>query len=41
MFTGLIEEIGKIKSISDTNVTIEAIFAKELKIGDSIAVNGS
>ncbi len=45
MFTGIIEEIGKIKSISmgssSAVLTIEASKVLEnTKIGDSIAVNG-
>ena len=41
MFTGIIEETGKILSITDKIVVIEAdIVLKNTKIGDSIAVNG-
>lgn len=41
MFTGLIEEIGKIKEIRTNLVIVECSFAKELKIGNSVAVNGT
>ncbi|MEK4175579.1 riboflavin synthase [Aeribacillus sp. FSL K6-1305] len=45
MFTGIIEEIGEIKSVKGTNqAVILEIYAKnilqDVKIGDSIAVNG-
>ncbi|MCH1624809.1 riboflavin synthase [Fredinandcohnia quinoae] len=45
MFTGIIEEIGKIKSMSGSTDSIEmSITAKEIlkdvRLGDSIAVNG-
>ena len=41
MFTGIIEETGKILSITDKIVVIEAdTVLKNTKIGDSIAVNG-
>ena len=41
MFTGIIEETGKILSITNKIVVIEAdIVLKNTKIGDSIAVNG-
>ena len=41
MFTGIIEEIGSIKSINSNFISIEAnkIF-DDIKLGDSIAVNG-
>ncbi len=41
MFTGIIEETGKILTITEKIVVIEAdIVLKDTKIGDSIAVNG-
>ena len=44
MFTGIIEELAKIKNIEESkdfyNVDIFSSFSNELKIGDSIAVNG-
>lgn len=42
MFTGIIEEIGIVKSIKGKVITIEAnkIF-DDLKLGDSVAVNGT
>ncbi len=45
MFTGLIEELGKVVSLSEENgtrriVVSSAQLVKELKTGDSIAVNG-
>lgn len=42
MFTGIIEEIGTVKSIKSKAITIEAdkIFG-DLKLGDSVAVNGT
>ena len=41
MFTGIIEEIGKIQTITQNSITIQAkIVLEETKIGDSIAVNG-
>lgn len=41
MFTGIIEETGKIKSLDTNSVTIYADkVLKDVKIGDSIAVNG-
>lgn len=45
MFTGLIEELGTVKEIrflnQGANLTVSAKLAPELKIGDSIAVNGA
>ena len=45
MFTGIIEDLGKVKSIVKTQrgatFEIEALFADQLKIGDSVAVNGA
>ena len=45
MFTGIIEELGKIRSVSTVGVSgILSVHAKKVlegtKIGDSIAVNG-
>lgn len=42
MFTGIIEEIGTVKSIKSKAITIKAdkIF-EDLKLGDSVAVNGT
>lgn len=41
MFTGIIEEIGTVKSISTDKITINCSkVLKESKLGDSIAVNG-
>lgn len=42
MFTGIIEEIGIVKSIKSKVITIEAnkIF-EDLKLGDSVSVNGT
>lgn len=41
MFTGIVEEVGQIKSITDTSVVIEcAKVLDEVKHGDSVAVNG-
>lgn len=44
MFTGIIESLGKIKNIqtkaSNGIFTIQADFASEVKVGDSIAVDG-
>ena len=45
MFTGIIEEIGKVKSITKVGNTLRLVIAaktvtKDVKLGDSIAVNG-
>ena len=41
MFTGIIEEIGKIISVTDKKIKIQAsVVLCDTKIGDSIAVNG-
>ena len=41
MFTGIIEEIGKIRNITKNNIEISAsTVLNETKIGDSISVNG-
>lgn len=41
MFTGIIEELGKIQRITSGKITIECkIILENTKIGDSIAVNG-
>lgn len=41
MFTGLIEDIGTITSINSNSISISCKFAKELKLGDSVCVNGA
>ena len=40
MFTGLIEEIGTITNLNNSEISVKCNFANELKIGDSICVNG-
>lgn len=41
MFTGIIEEVGKIKQVNPTSLEIEAkTVLEDTKIGDSISVNG-
>lgn len=45
MFTGLIEEVGRIQNVTDNNGTKRIAVAaaqttRELKVGDSVAVNG-
>lgn len=41
MFTGIIEEIGRVKERSQRSITIQAAgIVSDLKIGDSVAVNG-
>lgn len=41
MFTGIVEELGKVTAITDKNISISAKTVLEgTKIGDSIAVNG-
>lgn len=41
MFTGIIEELGKIQNITSNKITIDCnSVIKDTKIGDSIAVNG-
>ena len=41
MFTGIIEEIGKVQSITQNKLSIECNTVLEgVKLGDSIAVNG-
>ena len=42
MFTGIVEEVGAVVSISDNGMTVRAekVMA-DLKLGDSIAVNGA
>lgn len=39
MFTGIIEDVGMVKSISDSKISISTKL-NDIKIGDSIAVNG-
>ncbi len=40
MFTGIIEDIGKVTNITDSQIEIETCL-DDIKIGDSIAVNGA
>ena len=41
MFTGVIEEVGTVKAITNSKIGIEAgIVTEDAKLGDSIAVNG-
>ena len=40
MFTGIIEDIGKVINITDSQIEIETCL-DDIKIGDSIAVNGA
>ncbi|MDR2772765.1 MAG: riboflavin synthase [Elusimicrobiota bacterium] len=39
MFTGIIEDVGTIKSLSNSQISIETALP-DIKIGDSVAVNG-
>ena len=42
MFTGIVEEVGSVVRISENGMTIQAATVLEdLKIGDSVAVNGA
>lgn len=42
MFTGIVEEVGSVVSISDNGMTVRADkVMSDLKLGDSIAVNGA
>ena len=42
MFTGIVEEVGIIAKISDTAMTVQSsTITEDLKLGDSIAVNGT
>ena len=42
MFTGIVEEVGVVAKISDNAMTVRASkVTEELKLGDSIAVNGA
>ena len=41
MFTGLIESIGSITNLSSNRASIKANFTQQLKIGDSVCVNGT
>jgi len=42
MFTGIVEEIGVIKSITDRQLTVGAkVVLRDTKLGDSISVNGA
>ncbi len=40
MFTGIVESLGKILSLKSDSMQVEASFAGELSLGDSVAVNG-
>lgn len=41
MFTGIIEELGKVQTVTDNKICIEAkTVLEDAKLGDSIAVNG-
>ena len=41
MFTGIIEELGKVQTITKNKITVLAkIVTEDVKLGDSIAVNG-
>ena len=42
MFTGIVEEVGVVAKISDNGMTVRATqVTEDLKLGDSIAVNGA
>lgn len=40
MFTGIIEEVGKVRSASQQGFWLDVSFAKELKLGQSVACDG-
>lgn len=40
MFTGIIEKVGKVRSITSQGMWIDVSFARELKPGQSVACNG-
>ena len=44
MFTGIVEELAKVKSVKDSKdfytVEILSTFSSKIKVGDSIAING-
>src|SRR5690606_5770975 len=40
MFTGIIEEIGTVRSVSQQGFWLEVSFAKQLELGQSVACNG-
>jgi len=40
MFTGLVQELGRVVDVSGSRITVEAGLATELAEGDSVAVNG-
>lgn len=40
MFTGIIESLGKVKHLTDTEAVLQASFAKELELGQSVACDG-
>ena len=42
MFTGIVEEVGKVKATNPSHIVVEASLTLEgLKIGDSVCVNGT
>lgn len=41
MFTGIIESKGRIRSVEDRRIVIEAPFSEELRIDESVSVNGT
>lgn len=40
MFTGIIEEVGKVREVTPQGMWIDSSFAKELKLGQSVACDG-
>jgi len=40
MFTGIIEEVGKVRHVTPQGMWIDCTFAKELKLGQSVACDG-
>jgi riboflavin synthase len=40
VFTGLVQELGRVAAVGDARVTVEAEVAAELSEGDSVMVNG-
>jgi riboflavin synthase len=40
MFTGIIEEIGKVRELTSQGMWIDVTFSKELKLGQSVACDG-
>jgi len=45
MFTGLVEEVSKVRNVSKSSLgarlCVEASFCSEMKVGDSVSVNGA